>query len=43
MFQKKLAVGMAVLAKVDETVALEKIRELPSDAVIQMETVINAS
>jgi len=28
---------MAALAKVDETVALEKIRELPSDAVIQME------
>ena len=39
----KLAVRMAVLAKVDETVALEKIRELPSDAGIQMETVLNAS
>ena len=34
---------MAALAKVDETVALEKRRELPSDAVIRMETVINAS
>ena len=34
---------MAVLAKVDETVALEKLREIPSDAVIRMEKVLNAS
>ena len=42
MCQVKLAVGMAVLAKVDEIVALEKM-ELSSDVMILLEeTILNA-